>query len=145
MKKLIKYYQTRDFFGTSSPYADLLDYLNDPPPLYDLPEGKGIPTKQPPIHHALCLTLHEIFFGGVKKMKIHHLVYVREEKTTTEVREKILSVPIKPGVRPGTEIVFPEEGDENPLHISGITSNNFRLKTIRILLTASISFYVFSS
>lgn len=75
--------------------------------------------KQPPIQHSLGLTLKEIYFGGVKKMKIHRLVFVNDEKTITEIREKILAIPIKPGIRPNTEIIFIEEGDENPAYIPG--------------------------
>lgn len=93
--------------------------MGNPPPLYSIPCGKGIKKKQPPIYHPLALTLHEIFFGGVKKMKIHHLVFVSEDQSRTEVREKILTIPIKPGIRTGVEIVFPEEGDQNPTHIPG--------------------------
>ncbi|XP_057657423.1 dnaJ homolog subfamily B member 13-like [Diorhabda carinulata] len=108
----------KKFFGTTSPYADLLDVLKNPPALYQLTDGtKCVKKKQEPIRHPLYLTLHEIYFGGVKKMKIHRLVFVNDERTTTEVREKILNVPIKPGIRQKTEIVFPEEGDQNPATI----------------------------
>ncbi|CAH1987155.1 unnamed protein product [Acanthoscelides obtectus] len=108
----------KNFFGTTSPYADLLDVLKNPPLLYKMADGNhAVRKKQPPIRHPLALTLHEIFFGGVKKMKIHRLVYVNDEQTRTEVKEKILTVPIKPGIRPNTEIIFPEEGDQNPAHI----------------------------
>lgn len=106
-----------DFFGTSSPYADLLDVLKDPPNLCKTIQGIEVCKKQPPIRHPLHLTLHEVFFGGVKKMKIHRLVFIDEERTRTDVRESILTIPIKPGVRAGTEIVFPNEGDQNPAHI----------------------------
>lgn len=107
----------KDFFGTASPYADLLDLLLIPVLVCELPECKDIRKKQPPIYHPLCLTLHEAFFGGVKKMKVHRLQFFGEDQTRTEVREKILCIPIKPGIRPGTEIVFSEEGDQNPTHI----------------------------
>lgn len=106
----------REFFGTDSPYADLLDYLKNPPTIYDSGDNKAVKEKKPPIKHPLALTLHEIFFGGVKKMKIHRLTFVDEKQTRTEIREKILSIPIKPGIRPGTEIVFFEEGDQNPAY-----------------------------
>ena len=108
-----------EFFGTSSPYGDLMDYLLDPKPLYDLPEGRGLREKQPNIYHPLCLSLDELFFGGVKKMKIQRLEYTSQKKTKTEIMEKILSIPIKPGLKLGTKIVFPEEGDQNPAHIAG--------------------------
>ncbi|XP_050309281.1 dnaJ homolog subfamily B member 13-like [Anthonomus grandis grandis] len=107
----------REFFGTCSPYADLLDVLKDPPRLCKTVTGIQVCKKQPPIKHPLQLTLHEVFFGGVKKMKIHRLVFVNDERTVTEVREKILTIPIKPGMQAGTEIIFPNEGDQNPASI----------------------------
>ncbi|KAF5275754.1 hypothetical protein FQR65_LT16547 [Abscondita terminalis] len=107
----------KEFFGTASPYGDLLDYLKDPPVVFEHQNIRGIKKKQPPIYHSLCLSLHEIFFGGVKKMKIQRLQFTGEDKVRTAVKENILSIPIKPGVRPNTEIVFPEEGDQNPAHI----------------------------
>ncbi|ENN76320.1 hypothetical protein D910_04370 [Dendroctonus ponderosae] len=107
----------KDFFGTTSPYADLLDVLKNPPQLCKTTDGIQVCKKQPPIRHPLQLTLHEVFFGGVKKMKIHRLVFVNEERNKTDIREKILTITVKPGVRAGTEIVFANEGDQNPAHI----------------------------
>lgn len=109
----------REFFGTASPYADLLACIRQAPPLYELPEGKGIKVKQDPLYHPLQLSLHEIYHGGVKKMKIHRLVFTSEDETRTEIKEKVLTVPIKPGLKPGTEIKFTEEGDQNPTEIPG--------------------------
>lgn len=94
-------------------------YLEHPPILYELPEGRGIKKKQEPLYHPLKLTLDEVYHGGIKKMKIHRLVFTGEDETKTQIREKILTVPIKPGLRPGTEIKFPEEGDQNPTQIPG--------------------------
>lgn len=117
---IYSFYFWRDFFGTLSPYADLLDVLKNPPKLYKLSDGNVcVRKKQPPIRHPLALTLHEIFFGGVKKMKIHRLVFIDTEQTRTEVKEKILTIPIKPGIMPNTEIILPEEGDQNPTQIPG--------------------------
>ncbi|CAH1114317.1 unnamed protein product [Psylliodes chrysocephalus] len=108
----------KDFFGTTSPFADLLDVLRNPPLLHQLADGtKCLRKKQDPIKHPLHLTLHEVYFGGVKKMKIHRLVFTNAERTTTEVKEKILNVPIKPGIKAKTEIIFPDEGDQNPATI----------------------------
>lgn len=53
--------------------------------MFCIPGGRGIKKKQPPIYHPLALTLHEIFFGGVKKMKIHRLAFVGEDQARTEV------------------------------------------------------------
>lgn len=107
----------RDFFGTTSPYADLFYYLKDPKRICLIKHGRVFCEKQPSITHPLKLTLQEIYFGGIKKMKIHHLVYTNAEKAQTEVREKILTIPIKPGVSAETKLVFPEEGDQHPNQI----------------------------
>ncbi|XP_066999256.2 dnaJ homolog subfamily B member 13 [Anabrus simplex] len=104
----------REFFGTTSPYADLLDYLWKPLPLYSLPEGKGVKRKEPPLIRPLLLTLNEVFQGGLKKQKIQRRVLIGCDQTTTELREKILCIPIKPGLPPGTVFTFPEEGDQGP-------------------------------
>ncbi|KAL1508992.1 hypothetical protein ABEB36_003801 [Hypothenemus hampei] len=107
----------KEFFGTTSPYADLLDVLKDPPQLCKTTSGLEVCKKQPPIRHPLLLSLHEVFFGGVKKMKIHRLVFINANRDKTDICEKILTIPIKPGIRAGTEISFPNEGDQNPAHI----------------------------
>ncbi|XP_012267290.2 dnaJ homolog subfamily B member 13-like [Athalia rosae] len=108
----------RDFFGTSSPYADLIDVLAKPLPLYELPEGRGIKRKEEPLIKPLLLTLNEVFFGGEKKIKIQRSVLCGDgEGSTTVLREKILTIPIKPGLPSGTEILFPEEGDQGPTKI----------------------------
>lgn len=35
------------------------------------------------------------------------------------MKEKILTIPIKPGISTGTQITFPEEGDQGPSKIPG--------------------------
>lgn len=52
-------------------------------------------------------------------MKIQKLVLNCDDQATTVTREKILTVPIKPGLPSGTEIRFPEEGDQGPTKIPG--------------------------
>lgn len=52
-------------------------------------------------------------------MKIQRSVLVGNDKATTVSMEKILTIPIKPGIPPGTRIVFPEEGDQGPTKIPG--------------------------
>jgi len=52
-------------------------------------------------------------------MKIQKLVLVGDDKSTTLSMEKILTIPIKPGIPAGTRIVFPEEGDQGPTKIPG--------------------------
>lgn len=52
-------------------------------------------------------------------MKIQKLVLVGNDKSTTVSMEKILTIPIKPGIPSGTRIVFPEEGDQGPTKVPG--------------------------
>ncbi|XP_015604605.2 dnaJ homolog subfamily B member 13-like [Cephus cinctus] len=107
----------REFFGTTSPYADILDILGKPLPLYNVGGRKGVKKKDESVIKPLLLTLSEIFFGIIKKMKIKKFVLTGEAKHTTEVQEKILTIPIKPGLPSGTEIILPEAGDEGPTKI----------------------------
>ncbi|CAH4027928.1 dnaJ homolog subfamily B member 13-like [Pieris brassicae] len=106
-----------EFFGTTNPYADLLDYYEDPPPMFDSPLGKGYKEKDPTIVRPLALSLEEVYKGGLKKMKIQRLVFTDETCSELKLREKVLSIPIKPGIYPNTEVRFKEEGDQGPTRI----------------------------
>ncbi|KAI4491050.1 hypothetical protein M0802_010467 [Mischocyttarus mexicanus] len=108
----------REFFATENPYADLLDHLIRPQTLLEFAEGRGIKKKEQPVINNLQLTLHEVYFGGTKKMKIQRLVFVDCSKTKTECKEEILTIPIKPGILEGTEIIYPEMGDQCSSKIS---------------------------
>lgn len=61
-------------------------------------------------------------------MKIQRLVLVGDDKSKTVTKEKILTIPIKPGIPTGTRIVFPEEGDQGPTKIPGKLSITVRTK-----------------
>nr|CAD7199856.1 unnamed protein product [Timema douglasi] len=113
----IRTYQ--EFFGTASPYADLLDALHDPHPLFNLPEGRGVHRKMETIRRPLPLTLEEVFHGGLKKVRITRHVLIGVDKTTTEPRERVLKIDIKPGLPSGTEFKFVEVGDQGPTTIPG--------------------------
>lgn len=106
------------FFGTFSPYSDLIDAVTHPPILYTINDGKtGVKVKDKAIEELLCLELREIFYGAVKKMKILRQEFIDEGKTVTKTKEKILVIQINPGTLPGTKICFPEEGDQGPTRI----------------------------
>ncbi|KZC05660.1 DnaJ like protein subfamily B member 13, partial [Dufourea novaeangliae] len=107
----------REFFGTDSPYADLLHVLTQPSAPLEFPEGRGLKRKEEPLIKSLYLTLAEVFYGGIKKMKIQRLVLVEDDKSRTVTKEKILTIPIKPGIPTGTRIVFQREGDQGPTKI----------------------------
>lgn len=106
-----------DFFGTSNPYADLLDYYENPPPMFDSPLGKGYKEKDASIVRPLALSLEEVYKGCLKKMKIQRLVFTDETCSELKLREKVLSIPIKAGIYPNTEVRFKEEGDQGPTRI----------------------------
>ncbi|XP_046837856.1 dnaJ homolog subfamily B member 13-like [Vespa crabro] len=108
----------REFFGTDNPYGDILDYLTQPQLLFEFPEGRGIKKKEEPVINSLQLTLQEVFFGGTKKIKIQRYVFVDNNKIKTELKEEILTIPIKPGIPTRTQIIYPEMGDESPSKIS---------------------------
>lgn len=106
------------FFGTFSPYSDLIDAVTHPPILYSINDGKtGVKVKDKSIEKILSLELREIFYGAVKKMKILRQEFVDEGKTVTKIKEKVLVIQIAAGVLPGTKICFPEEGDQGPTRI----------------------------
>ncbi|XP_014480551.1 PREDICTED: dnaJ homolog subfamily B member 13-like [Dinoponera quadriceps] len=107
----------REFFVNENPYEDLLSILTEPQPLLEFPEGRGIKRKEQPWIKTLPLTLAEVFFGGIKKMKIQKLVLVGDDMSMTLPTERILTIPIKPGIPAGTRIVFPEEGDQGATKI----------------------------
>ncbi|CAG5049657.1 unnamed protein product [Parnassius apollo] len=106
-----------EFFGTSNPYADLLDYYENPPPMFESPLGKGYKEKDPTIVRPLALSLEEVYKGGLKKMKIQRLVFTNETCSELKLREKVLSIPIKPGMYPKTQVRFKGEGDQGPTRI----------------------------
>lgn len=107
----------RNFFGTTNPYADILDYYENPRPMFESPLGKGYKEKDPTIIRPLGLSLQEVYRGGLKKMKIQRLVFTDETCSELKLREKVLSIPFKPGVYPNTEVRFKEEGDQGPTRI----------------------------
>ncbi|KAK6635385.1 hypothetical protein RUM44_000636 [Polyplax serrata] len=104
-----------EFFGTRSPFADILDVRIRPLPIYNLPEGRGVKNKQESLVRPIYCTIEELYQGCVKKMKIKRQEVISPESCgQTELREVILDIPIKPGMLQGTEIVFPCAGDQGP-------------------------------
>jgi len=68
------------------------------------------------IERDLYLTLEEVFKGCTKKMKISRRV-MNEDGHTSSIRDKILTINVKPGWRSETRITFPKEGDQGPNNI----------------------------
>ena len=80
--------------------------------------GRGAKKQDPPIERELALSLEEVFHGCTKKMKISRRV-MNEDGHTSSIRDKILTITVKRGWKPGTRITFPEEGDQGPNNIPG--------------------------
>lgn len=108
-----------EFFGSFSPYADLIDAVTNPPRLYSTEQGIGVKNKDPTIERLLHLELEEVFHGGLKLVTIFRHEFVDEFKTQTEKKEVLLTVPIAPGVLEGTQFLFAEAGDQGPTRIPG--------------------------
>lgn len=106
-----------EVFGSFSPYCDLIDAATNPPNLYSVKEGIGLKNKDPTVERLLYLDLKEVFHGGVKTIKMLRHEFVDPFKNKTEVKEVILTVPIAPGIFPGTRLIFPEVGDQGPTRI----------------------------
>ena len=82
------------------------------PPKPQEPESPPSKRKNPPVEYPLLVTLEEVLTGVIKKVPIIRSITDDNYNVTSETVE--LTVDIKPGVTPGTNIAFPEEGDRHP-------------------------------
>ncbi|XP_046392412.1 dnaJ homolog subfamily B member 13-like [Ischnura elegans] len=105
----------REFFGTTSPYADLLDALYHPLPLYQDGLHIGVRKKDPDVFHPLPLTLKEVFYGGVKQVLIRRreLCEAKSEcEGMTRSSQNIVNVKFPPGIESGIKYKFTEAGNQ---------------------------------
>jgi DnaJ homolog subfamily B member 13 len=102
-----------EFFGSYSPYADIIDAVTKPPPLYTVNQGRGVMHKEPDVINLLPLTLENIYHGCLKNFHITRMEFVDEFKNRTEPKEVVLSIQIKPGTLAGTKIIFHNAGDQS--------------------------------
>uniref|UniRef100_A0AAY5K4U5 J domain-containing protein n=1 Tax=Esox lucius TaxID=8010 RepID=A0AAY5K4U5_ESOLU len=101
------------FFGGDNPFADF--HLKDG---NEVINGFGglrgsVKTQDPPIERDLHLALEDLFYGCTKKIKISRRV-MNDDGHTSSIKDKILTLVIKPGWNEGTRIKFPKEGDQGP-------------------------------
>ncbi|XP_070659975.1 dnaJ homolog subfamily B member 13 isoform X2 [Bos indicus] len=75
--------------------------------------GRGVKKQDPPIERDLYLSLEDLFFGCTKKIKISRRV-LNEDGYSSTIKDKILTIDVKPGWRQGTRITFEKEGDQGP-------------------------------
>ncbi|KAL6098962.1 dnajb13 [Pungitius sinensis] len=101
----------REFFGGDNPFADF--FTNDAPLQFGGLQPGVVKTQDPQMERDLHLTLDDLFNGCTKKVKISRRV-INEDGCTSSIRDKILTIAVKPGWKEGTRIIFPKEGDQGP-------------------------------
>ena len=52
-------------------------------------------------------------------MQFDFLQVMNEDGHTSSIRDKILTITVKKGWKPGTKITFPKEGDQGPNNVPG--------------------------
>lgn len=136
----------KEFFGGNNPFAELFDVTKNELEMgFAGLHGRGRIKQDPAIERELYLTLEEVYKGCTKKMKISRRV-MNEDGHTSSIRDKILTINVKPGWRSGTRITFPKEGDQGPNNIPAdivfIVKDKdhplFRRDSDNIIYTASI-------
>lgn len=107
----------REFFGGDNPFQEFYDRVDGDLSMgFGGLQGRGHKKQDSPIERELFLSLEEVFHGCTKKMKISRRV-MNEDGHTSSVRDKILTITVKQGWKPGTRITFTEEGDQGPNNI----------------------------
>ncbi|XP_070700295.1 dnaJ homolog subfamily B member 13 [Pempheris klunzingeri] len=101
----------REFFGGDNPFADF--YTNDAPLQFGGLQPGVVKTQDSHIERDLHLSLDDLFHGCTKKIKISRRV-MNEDGYTSSIKDKILTIDVKPGWKEGTRVIFPKEGDQGP-------------------------------
>uniref|UniRef100_A0A3Q4BLU1 J domain-containing protein n=1 Tax=Mola mola TaxID=94237 RepID=A0A3Q4BLU1_MOLML len=104
----------RQFFGSDDPFADF--YTNDAVLQLGGLQPGIVKTKDQDVERDLHLSLGDLYHGCTKKIKISRMV-MNEDGNTSSIKEKILTIEVKPGWKDGTKIIFPREGDQGPNNI----------------------------
>nr|XP_046266447.1 dnaJ homolog subfamily B member 13 [Scatophagus argus] len=101
----------RQFFGGDNPFADF--FTDDAPLQFGGLQPGVVKTQDSQIERDLHLSLDDLFHGCNKKIKISRRV-MNEDGYTSSIKDKILTIDVKPGWKEGTRIIFPKEGDQGP-------------------------------
>ncbi|XP_074160144.1 dnaJ homolog subfamily B member 13 isoform X2 [Sminthopsis crassicaudata] len=114
-----------EFFGGDNPYSEFFD-----PDGMDVNlnfgglRGRGIKKQDPPIERDLYLSLEDLFFGCTKKIKISRRV-MNDDRFSSTIKDKILTIDVLPGWKQGTRITFEKEGDQSLLSSCWTTSHSW--------------------
>ncbi|KAG2457372.1 DJB13 protein, partial [Polypterus senegalus] len=101
-----------DFFGGDNPFADFYTVEGEEVNAsFGGLRGRGMKKTDPAIERDLFLSLEDLFYGCTKKIKISRRV-MNEDGHTSSIKDKILTIDVKPGWKKGTKITFPKEGDQ---------------------------------
>ncbi|KAM5318750.1 dnaJ homolog subfamily B member 13 isoform 2-T2 [Glossophaga mutica] len=101
-----------EFFGGNNPFGEFFDEEGNEADLnFGGLRGRGVKKQDPPIERDLYLSLEDLFFGCTKKIKISRRV-LNEDGYSSTIKDKILTIDVKPGWRQGTRITFEKEGDQ---------------------------------
>jgi len=107
----------REFFGGDNPFQEFYDRVDGDMHMgFGGLHGRGAKKQDPAIERELALSLQEVYHGCTKKMKISRRV-MNDDGHTSSIRDKILTITVKKGWKPGTRITFPEEGDQGPNNV----------------------------
>ncbi|XP_026859314.1 dnaJ homolog subfamily B member 13 [Electrophorus electricus] len=107
----------RQFFGGDNPFADFHTACRADVNIgFGGLRGRGIKKQDPPIERDLHLALEDLFYGSTKKIKISRRV-INEDGHASSIKDKILTITVKPGWNEGMHITFPKEGDQGPNNI----------------------------
>ncbi|KAM9456419.1 dnaJ homolog subfamily B member 13 [Clarias gariepinus] len=101
----------QQFFGGDNPFADF--HTTDQDLSFGGLRGCEVKTQDQSIERDLHLSLEDLFHGCIKKIKISRRV-MNEDGQTSSIKDKILTITVKPGWKEGTRITFPKEGDQGP-------------------------------
>ncbi|XP_066894642.1 dnaJ homolog subfamily B member 13 isoform X5 [Kogia breviceps] len=101
-----------EFFGGDNPFNEFFDAEGNEVDLnFGGLRGRGVKKQDPPVERDLYLSLEDLFFGCTKKIKISRRV-LNEDGYSSTIKDKILTIDVKPGWRQGTRITFEKEGDQ---------------------------------
>ncbi|KAM9846389.1 dnaJ homolog subfamily B member 13 [Aulostomus maculatus] len=104
----------RQFFGGDNPFADF--FTTDVPLQFGGLKPGELKFHDSPIERDLQLSLDDLFHGCTKKIKISRRV-MNEDGHTSSIKDKILTINVRPGWKEGMRIVFSKEGDQGPNNI----------------------------
>ncbi|XP_006141038.1 dnaJ homolog subfamily B member 13 isoform X2 [Tupaia chinensis] len=121
-----------DFFGGDNPFSEFYDAEGKEVDLnFGGLRGRGVKKQDPPIERDLYLSLEDLFFGCTKKIKISRRV-LNEDGYSSTIKDKILTIDVKPGWRQGTRITFEKEGDQDGTHNASMNEIAFILRSRKL-------------